>query len=197
MKTLMKSQAVVAPILLIRPGSTDFDEQHRIKGSLDMPMSDEGHEQVALMINDVATFRPKTIYAAPCESARQTAEALSEICNAKVKTVEEFVNVDHGLWHGKLIDELRRNHPKIYKRAQEAAEEVCPPGGESLPDATRRIEKIIKKITKRRGGDVIALVVPDPLAGLVRGLLCDEPLVNLWDAETDQAQWNLIEPAIK
>ncbi len=33
-------------VLLIRPGATDFDDQGRIKGSLDMPMSERGRQQV-------------------------------------------------------------------------------------------------------------------------------------------------------
>ena len=30
-------------VLLVRPGATEFDEQGRMKGSLDMPMSEKGH----------------------------------------------------------------------------------------------------------------------------------------------------------
>ena len=31
-------------VLLIRPGATDFDDQGRIKGTLDMPMSERGRQ---------------------------------------------------------------------------------------------------------------------------------------------------------
>ena len=41
-------------ILLIRPGVTDFDEQGRIKGTLDIPLSDEGTAQVAKMIDELS-----------------------------------------------------------------------------------------------------------------------------------------------
>ena len=34
-------------ILLIRPGVTDFDEQGRIKGTLDIPLNENGTAQVA------------------------------------------------------------------------------------------------------------------------------------------------------
>jgi broad specificity phosphatase PhoE len=100
--------APVSRVLLIRPGATDFDDQGRIKGSLDMPMSERGREQVTSLTEQLAEFQVKTIYAAPCESARETAHRLAQNRAVPVKVVEAFRNVDHGLWHGKLIDEVRR-----------------------------------------------------------------------------------------
>lgn len=190
---LLKASAR-SPVLLIRPGSTDFDEQGRIKGSLDMPMSDKGHQQVELICDEISGFRPSIIYAAPCESAVQTAEALATRSGSKIKVIDAFRNVDHGLWHGKLLDELRRNHPKLYKRGQETPEEICPPGGESLFDAKLRIEKAVNKVIKKSGSQLVAFVIPDPLAQIVHHLLSGQQWSKLWDAETDRADWQLIEP---
>ena len=33
-------------VVLIRPGCTDFDEQNRIQGVLDLPLNHRGHAQV-------------------------------------------------------------------------------------------------------------------------------------------------------
>ena len=190
---LLKASAR-SPILLIRPGSTEFDEQGRIKGSLDMPMSDKGHHQVESICDDISDFRPPVIYTAPCESAIQTAKMLAEGSGSKVKIVDAFINVDHGLWHGKLIDELRRNHPKLYKRGQETPAEICPPGGESLHDAKLRIEKAVNKVIKKSGSQLIAFVIPDPMAQIVHHILSGQQWSKLFDAETDRGDWQLIEP---
>jgi phosphoserine phosphatase len=37
-------------VILIRPGWTDFDEQDRIQGSLELPLSARGQEQVELVV---------------------------------------------------------------------------------------------------------------------------------------------------
>ncbi|KAA1261792.1 Phosphoserine phosphatase 1 [Rubripirellula obstinata] len=190
---LLKASAR-SPVLLIRPGSTDFDEQGRIKGSLDMPMSENGHQQVELICDEISDFRPSILYSAPCESAIQTAETLASRSGSKIKIIDAFRNVDHGLWHGKLLDELRRNHPKLYKRGQETPEEICPPGGESLFDAKLRIEKAVNKVIKKSGSQLVAFVIPDPLAQIVHHLLSGQQWSKLWDAETDRADWQLIEP---
>jgi broad specificity phosphatase PhoE len=186
-----------SPVLLIRPGSTEFDEQGRIKGSLDMPMSDQGHRQVESISGAISDFRPRVIYSAPCESAMQTAQKLAEGPGSKVKVVDAFRNVDHGLWHGKLIDELRRNHPKLYKRGLDTPEEICPPGGESFHDAKLRIEKAVNKVIKKASGQLVAIVIPDPLAQIVHHVLSGQQWSGLWDAETDAADWRLIEPSVQ
>ena len=40
-----------------------------------------------------------------------SAEALARVTKSKVRELEGLANLDHGLWHGKLIDEVRRSHP--------------------------------------------------------------------------------------
>ena len=81
-------------ILLVRPGATDFDEQGRIKGSLSMPLSDDGVHQVRKTVSELKDEPVKLIYTAPCMAAQQTAELLSEQLGSKVKKVEKEARID-------------------------------------------------------------------------------------------------------
>ena len=150
------------------------------------------------MADQLAGFEPGIIYTAPCESAIETAKQLQrrfaqEGREVKIKPVDAFRNLDHGLWEGKLIDELRRNHPKLYRRGIEAADEIVPPGGESVVQAKHRVMKALTKINKKSSG-VVAIVMPDPMGEIVRSLLVgQDELSNLWKFETDDAHWDLIE----
>ncbi|MEO1524178.1 MAG: histidine phosphatase family protein [Planctomycetota bacterium] len=193
----MKS-ATLTRVLLVRPGATDFDEQGRMKGSLDMPLSPLGVEQAQSLAEELAQFQVKTIFTAPCESARETAEHLSEQSRqsgreTKTKVVEAFRNIDHGLWHGKLIDEVRRNHPKVYRQGAEHPEEFCPPGGESLVEAKARVLKALRKCVKKSRDEIAVLVIPDPLATVVQSLLSGDDLTSVWNSETDSASWAMVE----
>ena len=49
-------------IILIRPGSTDFDEQGRITGTLDVPLNDCGNDQVARTIDELTDHEIQAIY---------------------------------------------------------------------------------------------------------------------------------------
>ena len=129
------------------------------------------------------------IYTSPCESCAQTAEALATGREVKVKTVKGLKNLDHGLWHGKLIEEVKQQQPKVYRQWQEHPETVCPPEGESLRDATERVETALAKALKKHKDDVIAFVVPEPLASVLRRLLSESALGDLWKAECDAGGW--------
>ena len=186
-----------ARVLLIRPGATEFDDQGRIKGSLDMPMSERGHRQVRSLAEEIAEIPLKTLYISPCESARETAEQIAinrtgRGKNAAIKVVEAFRNIDHGLWHGKLIDELKRNHPRLYRQGQDCPTDICPPDGESIREAKSRVEKAVRKVL-RKNDELIGIVIPDPMAWVVESLLTGEELEGLWKAETDSGRWDLIQ----
>ena len=110
-----------------------------------------------------------------------------------MKTVPKLKNLDHGLWHGKLIDEVRQNQPKIYRHWRENPELACPPEGESIAAARERAQSAVAKILKKHRQGTIALVIPEPLASVVRGFLRNNELDDLWQAETDVGGWTLIE----
>src|SRR6266700_193174 len=46
-------------MLVVQAGSTDFDEQGRIKGTLNIPLSEAGQGQVGRLIAEVSIGQPK------------------------------------------------------------------------------------------------------------------------------------------
>jgi broad specificity phosphatase PhoE len=194
----MMRSATLSRVLLVRPGATDFDEQGRMKGCLDMPLSQHGVQQAKAMAKELADVRVKTIYCSPCESARETARRLADQQRAmgydtKVKVIEAFRNLDHGLWHGKLIDEVRRNHPRVYRQGADRPEDFCPPGGEPVAEAKQRVAKALRKCLKKGRDEMIAMIIPEPMATVVQCLLSGEGLTSVWKNETDAAGWKVIE----
>ena len=190
--------ATLTRVVLIRPGATEFDDQGRMKGSLDMPLSEAGDEQVEQLVNELAETRLRTMYVSPCESARVTAERIAEGQRrvgqeTKIKVIDALTNLDHGLWHGKLIDEVRRNHPRVYRLGAERPEDFCPPEGEPVAEAQARLSKAIKKCLRKNRDEIVGLVIPEPLASIAQCLLKGEELTSLWKSETDEASWALIE----
>src|SRR5258708_4243315 len=165
----------MSQILLIRPGCTDFDEQHRIQGTLDLPLSSRGQQQVARIVQELAEIPIDVIYTSPCEPARSTAAALGAARGIAVKEIESLYNVNHGLWQGLKVGEIRRKPPKVFKQWQESPQAICPPGGEALTEAVARVRKALEKPLKKKGR--LAVVAADPLAAIifavVRGAIPD------------------------
>lgn len=180
-------------MLVVGAGSTDFDEQGRIKGTLDIPLSEAGVSQVGRLIGELHATTIDHVYASPCRSARQTAESLAIDHKLKVKTLDELQNLDHGLWHGKLIDEVRIGQPKVFRQLQEHPETVCPPQGEPVGEAVERVRTLLSRLLRKHRSGTVAIVVPEPIATFVRVVLSQGELGDLWKAECKACGWEMIE----
>ena len=180
-------------IVLVRPGCTDFDQQGRIKGNLNIPLCEDGAKQVANLAALLADFPVDTIYTAPCESAKQTAELLAASRKLKPKLVEELRNVDHGLWHGKRIDEVKQTQPRLYRQGLEHGATICPPGGESIAAGRERVSAWLTRMLKKHKSGVVCCVVPEPLASVFACQLQHCELDDLWEAEIDNAAWQVFD----
>lgn len=152
-------------VVLIRPGCTDFDEQHRIQGALDLPLNGRGQQQVELVIRQLSDVPLDIVFSGPCEPARSTALAICEECGATYKEVADFRNLNHGLWQGLQVDDVRRKYPKVFKQWQESPETVCLPEGETLAEGIERIQRALKKCLKKKR--TVGIVASEPLATLI------------------------------
>jgi broad specificity phosphatase PhoE len=180
-------------ILIIHPGCTDYDEQERIQGSLDIPLSQRGNNEVVLLIEQLQDQQIEMIYAPPCQPAEQTASAIAGKLEIKLKKLDRLQNLDQGLWEGMLIEDVKLKQPKVYKQWQEQPENVCPPGGEMLCEAAERVRATMTKLLKKHKSGTIAIVTPEPLATLLRHFISNEELGDLWKAFNKHGQWEVLE----
>lgn len=180
-------------LIIVRPGSTDFDEQGRIKGTLDVPLNDSGERQVRETVVSLHAEHIDAIYTGPCKAARQTAEQLARHAQTKVKVDDRLHNLDLGLWSGRRIEDLRHSQPRVYRQWQEHPETVCPPGGETLEEAQRRLKKSIVRVIRKHRQGTVAIVLMEPAAALVRSWLLATNVGDLWKAECECGKWDSIE----
>ncbi|NIL96875.1 MAG: histidine phosphatase family protein [Planctomycetales bacterium] len=180
-------------IVLIRPGTTEYDQQGRILGTLDVPLADAGNAEVDVAIDQLRGQPIQALYTSPCESARQTAEKISGSLNLKCKPSDQLKNVDHGLWQGMLVEEVKRKQPKVYRQWMEHPESVCPPEGEMLDTARHRVEAFLSKLFKKHKQGTLGIVVPEPLAGLIESYLRRSELPASWNNVAGGGSWQIIE----
>lgn len=184
---------MISQIILIRPGSTDYDQEERIQGNLDIPLNEQGGAEVARIINDLAGRHIEAIYSPTCEPTRQTAQSIAGALKIKYRKLDRMHNLDHGLWQGMKIEEVRRKQARVYRQWQEQPESVQPPEGETLDQAELRMEAAMAKLLKRHKEGVIALVLSEPMASLVRRYFDHGQLGDLWKASSVHGQWEVIE----
>ena len=180
-------------ILLIRTGATEYASQGRVQGTLDVPLSEDGRNQVEKVADQIQDQQIDAMYTGPCRATQQSAEILAERLRLKSKIVEDLRNLDHGLWQGMLIEDVKLKQPKVYRQWHEHPETVCPPEGESLQEVQERLQVAMSKIAKKQKTGTIAVVVSEPVTSVLKNVLRDDELGNLWEVEDEGAPiWELI-----
>ncbi len=180
-------------IVLIRPAATEYDEQGRILGTLDIPLSEQGERDVSRIIDEIRPLAINAIYTGPCQSACQTATAIAEALDVKLRKIESLRNIDHGLWQGMLIEDVKRKQPRVFRQWQEQPGIICPPEGEMLSEARQRVQAALTKILKKYKEGTVAFVIPDPLAGVVQGELLQREIVDFWKTRSACGKWEIID----
>jgi probable phosphoglycerate mutase len=179
-------------MVLIRPGRTEFDEQRRIQGTLDIPLSEAGQDDVRRLIEALRGVEFDVIYASPCQAARETAEQLADAFDVKMKEHEQLANLDQGLWQGRSIDEVRQTQPTVFRQWLENPESVCPPSGEQVSAARQRVKAALAKLRRKHKGRTIAIVAPEPIYCLIHCELVGGTPRDLWKCCGDAKRWETI-----
>lgn len=179
-------------LVVIRSGATDYDRQGRIRGTLDIPLCEEGIADAARAAAAIAVVSGKqepiaALYSSSAACAVETASIVGRALGLRPRTAAEFENLDQGLWQGMLVDDLRRKQPRLYRQWQENPWSVSPPEGELLEEACGRVEDALVKLLKRHAGGRIALVVPPPLDQIVRWLVAGESIDDLWSIDAAES----------
>lgn len=176
-------------LIVIRSVPTDYEVQGRVRGSLDVPACPEGLAEARSLAARLAAAPLAAIYAAPSTCAAETARIIAAPHGLQPRSVDLLANLDLGLWQGKLVAELRRQQPRVYRPWQDDPWSIVAPEGETLEEARGRVEKALERIFKRHREGRVAVVVPAPLDSLVRWLVSGEPLGDLWlpDPRQDSA----------
>jgi probable phosphoglycerate mutase len=179
-------------IVLIRPGSTDYDVQGRIQGSLDIPLNERGLAEVAQTAEQLRGKGLEVIYAPKAQPPQQTAEVIAKTLGIKLKILSRLESLHQGLWEGMLVEDVRLKHPKVYRQWQEQPENVCPPEGEMLGEADERVRAAVVKLLKRHKDGVIGLVLSEPLLSLARRFIGRDELGDLWKAPNGHARFEVL-----
>lgn len=195
----------MSTVILVRPGCTDFDDQRRLQGSLDIPLNERGQGQLSQVVEAIKGLPIEVVLTGSCEPCCSSAEALAKALDVPLKKKSKLENLHHGLWQGLSLDEIRHKFPRVFKQWEEAPETVCPPEGETVNEGVTRIESVLKKPLKKYGTFVV--VASEPFATLISASLrgvdaddlcgslfgcCEDHLVEVIQTEQNGADdsWN-------
>lgn len=86
-------------VWLLRHGRTQYNDERRYQGQLDIPISPAGAAELT-----AADFSPDTVYVSPLCRARETARILFP--SAAQVVIDDFAEMDFGDFDGRTADEM-------------------------------------------------------------------------------------------
>jgi len=167
-------------IAFLRHGPTAWNDEGRLQGMTDVPLSPRGRVLAATWR---VPFQGWRWACSPLTRARETATLIGAPPSLVVEPA--LREMAYGAWEGQTIADLRAREPERMRDAETRGLDMAPPGGESPRQVMERLRPWIAA-TATRGADVVAV----SHKGVIRVVLA---MATGWDMKSRQPvklDWN-------
>jgi broad specificity phosphatase PhoE len=149
---------------LIRHGETEWNRSGRWQGHADVPLSEEGRTQAALLARHMRAegLHLDRIYASDLSRTLDTAQPIADAFGLPVHALPELREINVGSWSGMTRDEIVARYPGALKTV------FHPPDGESREDFIARVSRALMRLAERHPDERLALVTH---GGSIRGMI--------------------------
>jgi phosphoserine phosphatase len=169
-------------LLLVRHGETDWNREGRFQGQIDIPLNGNGRSQAEAAGRFLAPVSIDRAYTSCMARPRQTAEAiLASHPGVPLTSSTGLVEIGHGLWEGRLEQEIAAGWPELLADWKRAPQTVQMPEGETLQEVWDRSLATWGRIAANLRADETALVVAHDAVNktILCGLLGLQP-ADIW-----------------
>jgi len=187
---------MVTTLYLIRHGATEGDQEKRYKGSIDVPLSEKGTQQIKktaeFICAALGSSSLSAVYTSPLARALRSAEILASPFGLQPSVVVDLRERHFGIWEGMTLNEISEKYPDEFKAWASNPLEHSPRGGESTLQVRDRLIPTYEEIIARHPGESIAIAGH---GGVNRIVLCHVlgiPLEHLFRVEQDNAAVNIV-----
>tara|TARA_Y100001933_G_scaffold261917_1_gene317748 strand:+ start:7348 stop:8700 length:1353 start_codon:yes stop_codon:yes gene_type:complete len=146
-------------IILVRHGETDWNKEGRFQGQIDIPLNTKGRDQARKASEYLKDLDFKKAYSSSMQRPFETAKIILDKNKIKIQKIRELIEISHGLWEGKLEEEIKIKWPKTLESWHSKPEDVTMPEGESIKQVSERSILAWEVICKSQNVDDITLLV--------------------------------------
>jgi len=133
-------------LILIRHGSTLWNEEGRIQGLTDIDLSDAGLDQARQLALSLKDYPLHSIYASPLIRARKTAEIVNQYHHAPLHLAADLTEMNHGDFEGLSVQELMAQNKDFLRKWIADPGSIRMPNGESFSELQTRAWSVIEGI---------------------------------------------------
>ena len=142
-------------ILLIRHGSTEWNDKRLAQGHADIPLNDRGRREAKETAASLSEREIDAVYASDLSRAVETARPLADARNVAITADPDLREIDQGVWEGMHADEIERRWPELWGRARHYH---ARPGGETPQEVRARALRALRRIVEAHPDATVAVV---------------------------------------
>ncbi len=143
-------------IILIRHGLTDWNEEGRWQGHLDIPLNTTGLAQAEALGRRLASWPIETLYSSDLQRAAKTAAVLGSAVGLEPIHDPIWRERDVGAFQGLTWQEIEMQYPVEYQDMR--AGRIDPPNGEDNQALHARAVSAFSSLVTRHEGQMVAAV---------------------------------------
>ena len=167
-------------IYVVRHGKTIWNEQKRLQGVKDSPLTEEGIRQAKLASKKIETLSIDKVYSSPLGRTIETKNYLTSNLNVPYKLVDELKEMNFGPIEGLTVHEATKKHPQIMNNLWNDPLNYNLEGSVTYEMFFERIERALDIITNKYF-DNILVVTHGMVIGAMLTILDEKHYKNIWD----------------
>ena len=148
----------ISRIILLRHGETVWNQESRIQGHLDSPLSVAGIAQAEALAQRLAGENFAAIYSSDLGRAHETAERIASVTSHQVTLDSTLRERNLGVLQGLIRTEAKVLYPEIYTRYRTFDPDCVIPGGEDAIHFITRVVATFTSIASRFPGRSVVVV---------------------------------------
>ena len=137
-------------IYLVRHGPTEYNEQRRWQGQIDIPLSVAGKALVQAVGNFLKSqdLRRDHIYSSPLSRAIETARAIADD-DSRILIDDRLIEIDLGEYDGRYEDDIEQQiGTQQYDLWRKNNFRTAAPGGETFDQLRNRVEEFYSHLVE-------------------------------------------------
>ena len=160
-------------LLLVRHGETDWNQQSKYQGQVDISLNQNGKLQSGKVADFLKDISIDKAFCSSLLRAKETAEIiLKHHQNVDLELNDGFKEIIHGVWEGKSQSEIEEEFTGELQRWYETPEQFKMPSGESLHQFWQRTVEVYESIIKAALDNQLKTILIVAHGGTNQILLC-------------------------
>jgi alpha-ribazole phosphatase len=151
-------------LILLRHGRTGLSG--RYVGSSDVPLSEEGREQILDLRPILGTMKIDGLLVSPMLRCTESARLLD--LGLPIQLDPDLREIDFGRWEGKTFPEIEAQDPDLVQDWASGVDGFCFPGGEATAGFSSRVDAVKNRLLASDAQTMLLVAH----GGVIRSLIC-------------------------